>query len=141
MGHWFRQREKAQGLGLILVGIPLASVLGAPISWRWLLILEELPAVTCAYLAKLWLPNGPDEARFLTDEEKAWITEQLDLEERQKTGAQSLSVLQTLTHPRVWHLACIGFASGFGTYTFSFWLPQIMKSVSSGPSNTAVDFS
>jgi len=155
VGHWFRQREKAQGLGLILVGIPLASVLGAPISgfildhvnwcglssWRWLLILEGLPAVTCAYLAKLWLPNGPDEARFLTDEEKAWITEQLDLEERQKTGAQSLSLLQTLTHPRVWHLACIGFASGFGTYTFSFWLPQIMKSVSSGPSNTAVDFS
>jgi ACS family tartrate transporter-like MFS transporter len=134
------------------VGIPLASVLGAPISgvildhahwfglssWRWLLILEGLPAVTCAYLAKLLLPNGPDKATFLRGEEKAWITEQLELEERQKTEAQSLSVIRTLINRRVWHLACIGFASGFGGYTFSFWLPQIMKAVLSGRSNTVV---
>jgi sugar phosphate permease len=134
------------------LGIPLASVLGAPISgfildhvhwfglssWRWLLILEGLPAVTFAYLAKLLLPNRPDDSRFLTQEEKAWTTEQLELEEQQKTRAQSLSVVETLINPRVWHLGCIGFASGFGTYTFSFWLPQIMKSVSGGRSNTAV---
>ena len=37
--------------------------------------------------------------------------------------------LETLVNPRVWHLACIGFGHGFATYTFSFWLPQIMKSV------------
>jgi ACS family tartrate transporter-like MFS transporter len=152
LGYWFRQREKAQAIALILTGIPLASVLGAPISgvildhvhwfglssWRWLLILEGLPAVTCAYLAKLWLPNGPDEARFLTRKEMAWTTEQLELEEREKTGAQSLSVLQTLITPRVWHLACIGFASGFGGYTFIFWLPQILKSAVGGRSNTKV---
>jgi len=152
LGYWFRQREKAQAIALILVGIPLASVLGAPISgvildhahwfglssWRWLLILEGLPAVTCAYLAKLLLPNGPDKATFLRGEEKAWITEQLELEERQKTEAQSLSVIRTLINRRVWHLACIGFASGFGGYTFSFWLPQIMKSAVGGQSNTVV---
>src|SRR5215469_10534742 len=152
LGYWFRQREKAQALALILVGIPLASVLGAPMSglildhvhwfglssWRWLLILEGLPPVTFAYLAKLALPNGPDEAKFLTTEEKAWTIEQLEQEERQKRRAQSLSVLETLTYPRVWHLAWIGCGSGFGTYTFSFWLPQIMKSVSSGQSNMAV---
>ncbi len=152
LGYWFRQREKARALALILVGIPLASVLGAPISgfildhihwfglssWRWLLILEGLPAVTCAYLAKLLLPNGPHEASFLTIEEKAWITEQLELEERQKTGAQSLSVIQTLINSGVWHLACVGFASGFGAYTFSFWLPQMMRSLLAGQSNTMV---
>jgi MFS transporter, ACS family, tartrate transporter len=152
LGHWFRQREKAQAIALILVGMPLASVLGAPISgiildhahwfglssWRWLLILEGLPAVTCAYLAKLLLPNGPDEATFLSDEEKVWITDQLELEERQKAGVQSLSVIRTLINRKVWHLACIGFASGFGGYTFSFWLPQIMKAVLSGRSNTVV---
>jgi sugar phosphate permease len=152
LGYWFRRREKAQALALILLGIPLASMLGAPISgfildhvhwfglssWRWQLILEGLPAVTFAYLAKLLLPNRPDDSRFLTQEEKAWTTEQLELEEQQKTRAQSLSVVQTLINPRVWHLACIGFASGFGTYTFSFWLPQIMKSVSGERSNTAV---
>jgi ACS family tartrate transporter-like MFS transporter len=154
LGYWFRRREKAQAIALILVGIPLASVLGAPISglilddahwlglssWRWLLILEGLPAVTCTFLTYFLLPSRPAEAKFLTGEEKAWIANQLQREDRQKRGMQSMSVARTLTNPRVWHLACIGFGHGFATYTFSFWLPQIMKSVSGGQSNTVVGF-
>src|SRR5216683_376155 len=154
LGYWFRQREKAQAIALILMGIPLASVLGAPISgfildharwfglssWRWLLILEGLPAVTCVFLTNLLLPSRPAEARFLTKEEKAWIADQLEREDRQKLGAHSTSVARTLVNPRVWHLACIGFGHGFATYTFSFWLPQIMKSVLGEQSNTGIGF-
>lgn len=154
LGYWFRQREKAQAIALILTGIPLASVLGAPISgfildhvhwfgfssWRWLLILEGLPAVTCVFLTNLLLPCRPAEARFLTGEEKAWIAGQLQREDRQKPGAQSMTVARTLVNPRVWHLACIGFGHGFATYTFTFWLPQIMKVVLGGQSNTVVGF-
>jgi MFS family permease len=152
LGYWFRQREKAQAIALILMGIPLASVLGAPISglildhahwfglssWRWLLILEGLPAVMCMFLTYFLLPSRPAEARFLTEDEKEWIAEHLEREDRQKLKTQSMSVARTLVHPRVWHLACIGFSHGFATYTFSFWLPQIMKSVLGGQSNTVV---
>jgi MFS family permease len=152
LGYWFRQREKAQAMALILAGIPLASVLGAPLSgfildhvhwfglssWRWLLILEGLPAVTCAYLAKMLLPNGPEEAGFLSGEEKAWVTAQLEREEQQKTAFRSLSVVQTLIHRRIWHLACIGFAGAFGGYSFNFWLPLMMRSILAGSSNTVV---
>jgi MFS family permease len=154
LGYWFRQRHKAQAIALILIGIPLASALGAPISgfildhvhwfglssWRWLLILEGLPAVTCAPLTYFLLPKRPAEAKFLTEEEKTWIADQLEREDRQKLAAQSASVARTLVNPRIWHLACIGFASGFATYTFSFWLPQIMKSVLGSRSNTAIGF-
>jgi MFS family permease len=152
LGYWFPQREKAQAIALILIGIPLASVVGAPISgfildhvhwfglssWRWLLILEGLPAITCAPLTYFLLPNRPAEAKFLMGEEKAWIADQLEQEDQQKLAAQSVSLARTLVNPRVWHLACVGFASGFATYTFSFWLPQIMKSVLGSRSNTAV---
>src|SRR5580692_8184120 len=140
LGYWFRQREKAQAIALILMGIPLASVLGAPVSgfildhvhwfglssWRWLLILEGFPAIACVPLVSFLLPSRPAGARFLSVGEKAWITCQLDREDRQKLGAQahSLSVARTLVNPRVWHLACIGFAFAFASYTFSFWLPQ-----------------
>jgi MFS transporter, ACS family, tartrate transporter len=154
LGYWFRQREKAQAIALIFMGIPLASILGAPISgfildhvhwfglssWRWVLILEGLPAITCVFLTNLLLPSRPAEAGFLTEEEKAWIADQLGREDRQKLGAQSISVARTLVNPRVWHLACIGFGHGFATYAFSFRLPQIMKSVLGGQSNTAVGF-
>jgi ACS family tartrate transporter-like MFS transporter len=62
----------------------------------------------------------------------------LEHEERQKSGWHSISVTRTLIHPRVWHLACIGFALGFGGYTFLFWLPQMMKSVLAGASASVV---
>jgi MFS transporter, ACS family, tartrate transporter len=154
LGYWFPQREKAQAIALIFMGIPLASILGAPISgfildhvhwfrlssWRWLLILEGLPAITCVFLTNLLLPSRPAEAGFLTGEEKARIADQLEREDPQKLGAQSMSVARALVNPRVWHLACIGFCHGFATYTFSFWLPQIMKSVLGGHSNTVVGF-
>jgi ACS family tartrate transporter-like MFS transporter len=154
LGYWFRQQEKAQAIALILMGIPVASIVGGPISgfildhahwlglssWRWLLILEGLPAVACAFLTYFLLPSRPAEAGFLTAEEKAWIQEALHREDRQKLAAQSLSVARTLINPKVWHLACIGFGHGFATYTFSFWLPQIMRSVFSRQSNTALGF-
>src|SRR6516162_7285378 len=98
LGYWFRQREKAQAIALILIGIPLASVLGGPISgaildhshwfglssWRWLLILEGLPAVTFAFVVPLLLPGRPADARFLTPEEKGWIAGQLEREDQLK---------------------------------------------------------
>jgi len=154
LGYWFRQREKAQAIALIMIGIPLASVLGAPVSgfildhvhwfglssWRWLLILEGFPAIACVPLVSFLLPSRPVEARFLSVEEKTWITDQLAREDRPKLGAQahSLSVARTLVNPRVWHLACIGFAFALASYTFSFWLPQVMRSGFGGQSNTAV---
>jgi ACS family tartrate transporter-like MFS transporter len=66
----------------------------------------------------------------------------LEREDRLKLGGmgQSISVLRTLVNPSVWHLACAGFCHGFASYTFSFWLPQVMKSVSGGQSNTVVGF-
>lgn len=154
LGYWFRQREKAQAIALILTGIPLASVLGGPISglildhvhwfglsgWRWLFILEGSPALACTFLTYLLLPSRPAEAKFLSSEEKAWIADQLEQEERQKLEARTISVARTLVHPRVWLLACIGFGHGFAAYTFSFWLPQILKSVLSDQSNTVVGF-
>lgn len=156
LGYWFRQREKAQAIALILIGIPLASVVGGPISgfildhahwfglssWRWLLMLEGFPAATFAFLVPLLLPNKPAEARFLTKEEKAWIAEQLEREDRLKLGVETqfASVTQTLVNPRVWHLACIGFCHGFATYIFSFWLPQVTRSVLGGQSNTVIGF-
>jgi len=154
LGYWFRQREKAQAIALILIGIPLASILGGPISgfildharwlgfssWRWLLILEGVPAATLAFLVPFLLPSQPGEAKFLTADEKAWIAEKLEREDRLKLAAkkQSISVARTLLNPRVWHVACIGFCHGFASYTFSFWLPQVMKSLFGGRSNTIV---
>jgi sugar phosphate permease len=150
--YWFRQREQAQAIALFLTGLPFTSILGAPVSglildhvhwlgvssWRWLLVLEGFPAVACGVLTYFLLPGRPSEAGFLTKDEKRWITEELDQEERRKSGAHKISAGRALTDGRVWHLACVGFTLNIGMYSLSFWMPQFVKSLSSLYSNTTI---
>ncbi len=150
--YWFPQSEQARVISLFVTALPAASILGAPISglildhahwgaissWRWLLILEGLPAIIGGVLTYFFLPSRPAESSFLTQAEKKWLTADLAREERDKTAENSISALRALAHPRVWHLAGAVFAFDVGLYAMSFYMPQSVKSLSSGYSNTAV---
>jgi ACS family tartrate transporter-like MFS transporter len=152
--YWFRQQERAHAIALFMTALPVASILGAPLSgvildhahwlgltsWRWLLILEGLPAIGCAVLTYFLLPDRPADARFLTQEEKEWITTELKREELQKLQNQRISAVQALTNRRVWQLGLTALAWDIGLYWMSFWMPQVLKSLSSSYSNTLVGF-
>jgi ACS family tartrate transporter-like MFS transporter len=149
---WFRQRELAQAIALFMTAVPVTSFVGAPLSgiildhvhwlgvssWRWLLMLEGVPAVVCGLLTYFLLPNRPSEAMFLNEEEKDWISAELSREERQKLAKHRISAVQVFTNGRVWHLICIGFALFVGVYTINFWTPQLVKSLLAGYSNTVI---
>ena len=150
--YWFRQREQARVIALFMTALPVANVLGAPVSgyildhahwaalssWRWLLILEGLPAIAGGVLAYFLLPSHPAESTFLTPEEKGWLGTELAAENRAKTGEHAMSALRALAHPRVWHLAAAGFAFDIGLYAMGFYMPQSVKSLSGTLSNTEV---
>jgi len=150
--YWFPERDRAQPVALFLTGLPVASILGAPVSglildqvhwwgitsWRWLLILEGIPAIVCGVLTYLLLPNRPAEARFLEPEEKEWIREALLREEQQTRERHRYSPLQAMANGRVWRLSVIHFGMMIGLYTLSFWMPQLVKSFSTEYSNSAV---
>jgi ACS family tartrate transporter-like MFS transporter len=142
--YWFRQRDRAQAIALFLSGAPVASIVGAPLSglildyvhwlglssWRWLLILEGLPALASGFLTYFLLPSRPDEARFLTADEKEWIRAELTREEKEKLQQRHYSAVQALTNGRVWWLASIYFFFLIALYTMSYWLPQLVQSLS-----------
>jgi hypothetical protein len=116
--YWFRRREQAPALALSLIGIPIASIVGAPLSgpildhahclglgsWRWLLILEGIPPIVGGVLACYLLPIYPAEARFLAEEEKDWIIQELKREEQHKWRNHPVSATRALLHSRGWHL-------------------------------------
>lgn len=150
--YWFRPRERAQAVALFLTGGPVTSIVGAPISglildhacwlgvssWRWLLILEGLPAIVCGLLTYFLLPSRPAEAKFLTPMEKESLRKDLLREEEQKERQHRYSVFQTMISGRVLYLAVIDFGVLIGKYTLDFWAPQLLKSVSGEHTNGSV---
>jgi ACS family tartrate transporter-like MFS transporter len=140
--YWFRRREQALAIAMLLMAIPVTSILGAPISgllldhvhgfgfasWRWLVILEGFPAILCGLLVYTLLPSRPADAKFLTSEENAWLQAELAAEEKERLAQHQYSTIETLTNGRVWYMACLNFGSLIGLYTLSFWVPQLLKS-------------
>ncbi len=150
--YWFPRREQARAIALFLLGLPVSSIVGSPLSgyildhvhwlgvgsWRWLLILEGLPPIMFGFLTYFVLPSRPQEAGFLTAEQKEWIQAELKNEEQEKSKQGQHTVFATLMNGRVWYLILLYSGLMVGRYTMSFWTPQIIKSLSSGYSNTTV---
>ncbi len=150
--YWFPQREQARALALLIAANPVTNILGAPLSgfildhvhwlgissWRWLLILEGIPAIVFGFLTYFLLPNRPGEAKFLAADEKEWIRAELGREEQQKLEHRRYSALQALASGRVWYLILIYFGMMIGLYAFISWAPQLVKSLSSLYSNSMV---
>jgi MFS transporter, ACS family, tartrate transporter len=103
-----------------------------------LLILEGVPAILGGLLTYFLLPNRPAKAKFLTTEEKDWLTGELKREVEQKVSKSQISVGQTLVHGRVWHLTVAYFLALVGMYAMNFWMPQLVKALSTQRSNATV---
>ena len=147
LAAWFPAQYRARILAGFLVGIPFSTVIGAPLSglileldglwglagWKWLFILEGFPAVIFGILVARVLADRPEEAPWLSPEEKTALTTMLAGEARERVRSSAWAAIKDA---RV--LICAGIQFGFtlGSYGVLFWLPQIIKA--SGVSNLMV---
>lgn len=149
-GHWFRYEDRAKAVALFMAAVPISNVIGSPMSgllldinwlglagWRWLFIIEGAPAIILGVVTIFYLTDRPHQARWLPDDEREWLTSELERERRAKQAKHSFGVLQALQHREVVLLTLAYFFMVTAVYGFNFWLPTIIKKVS-GSSNLVV---
>jgi D-galactonate transporter len=145
--HWFPERQRGKAISLFMVGSPIASVIAAPLSglimeyihwfglsgWRWVFILEGIPAVIIGVITLFYLTDKPAEARWLGPDEAAWLQEEIQEERSRKASVQHTNFWLSLKEPAVLKLTAIYFAGMTGLYGFTMWLPTIVKKFSGLP--------
>ncbi|PYJ88075.1 MAG: MFS transporter, partial [Verrucomicrobia bacterium] len=119
---------------------PIAYILGGPLAgailgvhwlntpgWRWLFLLEGVPAILLGIATIFLLPDRPNEAAWLRPDERDWIATRLAEERRAKTDVEQMSTWQALRHPPVIILTIGLFFCYSGGYIFWFWMPTLLK--------------
>lgn len=132
--QWFPQQHRAGIMGLFYMGAPLALAFGSPLSgallemhgflgkpgWYWMFIIEGAVAILAGVVTFFYLDNKPQEARFLTQNEKNALIDQLNSEESVKTSS---NISDAISNSKVWHLAIIYMIIQISVYGLIFFLP------------------
>jgi sugar phosphate permease len=135
--------NRAKAVAGFYGAMPLSYVVGSPLAgsllgltwlgfrgWRWLFILEGIPAILLGLVALFYLADWPHQARWLSPEERNWIADQLDREKREKKKARSYTIAEALRNRDVVLLTCCYFFALTGNYGIAFWLPTLLKRLS-----------
>ena len=153
LSHWFRNEDRATAMALFLAAVPISFVIGSPLSgqimthitwfdlagWRWLFILEGLPALLLGIGTLFYLADRPQQAKWLSAEQRDWITTELEHEKKATEAERKYTILEALKHREVLILSFAYFFIMTTGYGFLFWLPSIIKNLS-GYSDLTVTF-
>lgn len=141
--YWFPARHHARIVSGFLVGLPIAVAVGAPIStalmgldglfglkgWQIMYLAEGLPAIALGILTYFVMTNRPEQATFLTQPEKDWLTSRIAAERKAKEDVRTYSMFESLWNPRVLLLALNYLGIVTASLGILFFVPQIIKSL------------
>ena len=141
LSHWFIHEDRAKATGNFMAAIPVSLVIASPVAgwilsynwfaiegWRWLFFLEGIPAILLGTIAFFFLTDRPSQARWLTAEQRQWISRKL--EQEKPLSQQSITIGQALRSRTVLLLITAAFLQYFIGYSVIFWLPTILKNQS-----------
>lgn len=143
--YWFPATRRAHAVALFILAIPLASAVGSPISglilefldgwgalrgWQWLFLIEALPALLLGLALLAHLPDGPGDARWLSEEERALVERRLAEDEARKPPAdQGMALAAIFTDWRIWALALADFLRAIINNALNFWMPTLVQEI------------
>lgn len=143
LSHWFIYQDRSKAVARFMAAIPISFVIGSPLAgrllqvhwlgmagWRWLFVVEGIPAVLLGLITSFWLPDRPADAQWLSPHEREWLQGRLEAEKRAKAGVQHYGVLRALRHPPVLLLTTSLLFSYTAGYAFVFFFPTMLKRLS-----------
>ena len=144
--HWFRLGERCRAIACLYAAVPTASLVGSPIAgwllgvrwfqlagWRWLFILEGIPAIVFGVITVFYLTDRPAQANWLPQEQRDWLTRELEAELQAKKRLREYTILEAFCDRRVLWLMTAWFLTLSAALGNLYWLPTFTKRVSGLP--------
>jgi ACS family tartrate transporter-like MFS transporter len=121
LSQWFPERQRASAMSRFMVSIPLSSAIGGPLGamllsmrgqfglagWQWLFLVEGIPSIIIGIAVLLLLTDRPEEATWLSNDQRTWLTSKLAAERTARAGTSEARVGKALTSGVVWWLAIL----------------------------------
>ncbi|AXJ94917.1 MULTISPECIES: MFS transporter [unclassified Sphingomonas] len=141
LSYWLPAAYRARLVAIFMVSIPAANFIGAPISgallsmdgllglrgWHWIFILEGIPATLLGIACLFVLSDRPEQARWLSDEQRGWLAQRLATENAGKRMVEHTSFWRLARNPMIWAMALIYAGPSATSTTLSVWQPQLIK--------------
>jgi ACS family tartrate transporter-like MFS transporter len=141
--YWFPSRHHARIVSGFLIGLPVAVAIGAPIStgllgleglfglrgWQVMYIAEAIPTVVIGVITFFVLTDRPQQAKFLTAEERNWLVSTIAAERRATEAVRKFTLWQALYNPKVLLLALNYLGIVTASLGMLIFIPQMIKSL------------
>lgn len=144
--QWYPVRHRGKIMGMFILSQPIAMMVAGPLAgallgmdgianmhgWQWLFIVVGLPAVLLAWPTLLYLPEKINSVRWLSNEQKTWLSNELIKDEAEYDQTRHGNPLHALKDKRVLTLALYYLPVTLSIYGLNLWLPTIIKQFSGG---------
>lgn len=142
--YWFPAAARGRAFSLFQTAVPISLAIGTPIAgallsldglaglqgWQWVFLMTGLPAVVLGFVVFRYLTDAPEQASWLTQEERTWLVGKIRSEREQQESSGHHNLRAAFSNPLVWLLGLIYFAIVMSFYGVTFWLPQIVQDFS-----------
>ncbi|QRX83485.1 MFS transporter [Glaciimonas sp. PAMC28666] len=137
--YWYPAARRAKITALFMTGIPIAGVVGGPLSgwilkrfdnvsglpgWQWLFLLEAIPSVLTGIAVFFYLDDKISTANWLSPIQKSLLEKNIAGDHGNLEVHSAFGAFKT---KRVWILCAGYFGIVMGLYGISFWLPTLIK--------------
>jgi len=150
LNQWFPSKYRGRAMARFVMAIPVSLAFGGPISglilklswfglpgWRWVFLLEGIPAMVLGVMTLYYLTDRPQQANWLTPEEIGWVNQELEEEKKKKRALAKLTIFQAFRQRPVIVLSLMTFFINIGGQGFYLWLPSTVQKASGYSSQMA----